>query len=106
MDAWLNGRRDRASDRLAGDSAAGGRDHQPDQEMIMRSRPAGGEYCVNRNDNQASISAFSITAYTGNSSYEYPNTYARTVKQDRCLLARRQLPVGRPDLSVRQSAAE
>ena len=43
-----------------------------------------------------------------NFTYEHKNgdAWAGTTAQDGRLLARRQLPVGRPDLSLRQSAAE
>ena len=38
--------------------------------------------------------------------FEPQRTHSGTAPQDECLLARRQLSVGRPDLSLRQSAAE
>src|ERR1700730_14099624 len=43
---------------------------------------------------------------SGTLDHEIQHARAGTARQDGCVLARRQLPVGRPDLSLRQSAAE
>src|SRR6202030_2536051 len=43
---------------------------------------------------------------SGNLDHENQHTHAGIAPQDGCLLARRQLSVGWPDLSLRQSAAE
>src|SRR6266540_4289034 len=43
---------------------------------------------------------------SGTLDHDIQCTDAGTARQDRCLLARCQLSIGRPDLSLRQSAAE
>ena len=79
MDEWMGGRRDVAlgSDRRSSGGSAGRCDWQAVKEMIM-----------------------------GYAKYENQNSHTGIAQQDGCLLARRQLSVGRPDLPLRQSAAE